>query len=160
MDQIELLPGAVEGLRLLQEAGFGLIVITNQSGIGRGLLTLDTLAAIHTEIQTGLERHGVRLSAIYFCPHTPADGCDCRKPKPLMAQRAAADFGFDLRESVMIGDKPADIEFGKNCGAGTILVRTGYGRETEAAGTQADFVAEDLMDAARYLTSRCRPAQG
>ena len=150
-DQVELLPGAVEGLRLLRDAGFGLIVITNQSGIARGKFTLDTLAAIHLEIQSRLERHSIHLAGFYYCPHGPAEGCDCRKPKTLLAQRAAADFGFDLRDCFMIGDKPADIELGKNCGAGTILVRTGYGRETEAAGTPADFVAEDLLDAARYL---------
>jgi D-glycero-D-manno-heptose 1,7-bisphosphate phosphatase len=151
VDQVELIPGAAEGMRLLGEAGFGLIVVTNQSGIARGKLTLDTLAAVHAEIESRLGREGVRLAAFYFCPHGPADGCECRKPKTFMVRRAAADFGFDLGECIVIGDKPADVELGVNCGARTILVRTGYGRESEAAGTRADFVANDLLEAARYL---------
>ena len=113
VDQVELLPGAVEGLRLLREAGFGLIVITNQSGIARGKLTLDTLTEIHREIQSRLERQGAYLEGFYYCPHGPAEGCACRKPKTLLAQRAAADFGFDLRDCFMIGDKPADISWAR-----------------------------------------------
>lgn len=151
VDGIELLPGAVAGLRELQDAGHGLIVITNQSGIARGKLTLQTLAAIHDEIRLRLEREGVHLAAFYFCPHGPSEECSCRKPKPGMALRAAADFAFDLGESIVIGDKPADIELGRNCGATTILVRTGYGRETEAAGCQADYIAGDLWEAARFV---------
>jgi D-glycero-D-manno-heptose 1,7-bisphosphate phosphatase len=151
VDQIELLPGTVEGLRSLQDAGFGLIVITNQSGIARGKLTLHTLAGIHAELQRQLREGGVRIDAFYHCPHVPEDRCACRKPAPLLARRAAADFGFDLEHSFVIGDKPSDIELGKNCGARTILVRTGYGRQHEAAGLVADFIADDLMEAARYI---------
>lgn len=151
VEEIELLPGAVEGLRLLRDAGFGLMVITNQSGIARGKLTLDTLAAIHAELQRQLAVGGVRIDAFYHCPHAPEDLCECRKPAPLLARRAAADFGFDLERSFVIGDKPCDIELGKNCGARTILVRTGYGREYEAAGLAADVVVDDLKEAARYV---------
>ena len=151
VEEIELLPGAVEGLRSLQEAGFGLIVVTNQSGIARGKLTLDTLAEIHAELQRQLAAGGARIDAFYHCPHVPEDHCECRKPAPLLARRAAADFGFDLELSFVIGDKPCDIDLGKNCGARTILVRTGYGRQHEAAGLAADVVVDDLMEAARYI---------
>jgi D-glycero-D-manno-heptose 1,7-bisphosphate phosphatase len=147
----ELLPGAIDGLRRLQGLGFGLIVITNQSGIGRGMLTEATLEEIHTELRRQLAAGGVRIDAFYHCPHVPEDACECRKPKPLLVFRAASDFGFDPRHSFVIGDKPADIELGKNCGAGTILVRTGYGREFEAAGLIADYTADDLKEAAGYI---------
>ena len=152
-DEIELLPGAVEGMRLMQDAGFGLIIVTNQSGIARGKLTLETLAVIHAEIERLLAEGGVRIDAFYHCPHVPEDRCDCRKPEPLLAQRAASDFGFDLRNSFVIGDKPCDIYLGKNCGARTILVRTGYGREHEAAGLEAGFVADNLVEAALHIRS-------
>jgi D-glycero-D-manno-heptose 1,7-bisphosphate phosphatase len=156
VDGIELLPGAVDGLRKLQDAGFGLIVVTNQSGIARGLLTLGTLAEIHAELQRQLAAGGVRIDAFYSCPHVPEDDCDCRKPKPLLALRAASDFGFDLRRAFVIGDKPADIDLGRNCGAHTILMRTGYGREFEAAGLTADYTADDLVEAARYIDQLIR----
>jgi D-glycero-D-manno-heptose 1,7-bisphosphate phosphatase len=155
--QVELLPGSLVGLRRLQDAGYGLIVVTNQSGIARGLLTLETLAAIHAELARQLAAGGVHIDAFYYCPHGPDDGCPCRKPRTQLALRAAADFGFDLRDAFVIGDKPADIELGKNCGARPILVRTGYGRQHEA-GTQADFVADDLPDAARYIADHQQTA--
>ncbi len=148
---VELLPGAVEGLRILRRAGFGLIIITNQSGIGRGKLTPETLAEIHAELQRQLGAGGVQIDAFYHCPHLPDDNCACRKPKPLLALQAASDFGFDLGQSFVIGDKPADIALGTNCGARTILVRTGYGRDFEAGGLTADFIAEDLVEAARFV---------
>ena len=150
VNQVELLPGSLDGLRMLKDAGFGLIVVTNQSGIARGKLTVGTLEAIHAEMDRKLAAGGVRLDGLYYCPHGPDEGCQCRKPMPELARRAAADFGFDLREAFVIGDKPADVELGRNCGARTILVRTGYGREHEDT-VKADLVADDLVDAARYI---------
>ncbi len=157
VDEIELLPGALEGLRMLQDSGCELIVITNQSGITRGKLTEETLTAIHEELARQLAAGGVRIAAFYHCPHVPGDECTCRKPQPELARRAAADFGFDLRSAFVIGDKPCDIDLGKNCGAQTILVRTGYGRQHEAAGLDAGFIADDLVAAARYIQSRMAP---
>jgi phosphoheptose isomerase len=150
-DEIELLPGAVEGLRLLQDTGFGLVVITNQSGIARGKLTPHTLEGIHAELSRQLADEGIHIDAFYHCPHLPEGHCDCRKPLPLLAGKAAVDLGFNLSNSFVIGDKPCDIGLGKNCGARTVLVRTGYGREHEAAGLQADLVVDDLLAAARAI---------
>lgn len=151
IDQMELLPGAAEGLRLLAARGFGLIVITNQSGIGRGLVTVEEVEAVHAELRRRLAEEGVKIAAIYYCPHSPAEACDCRKPLTKLAEQARTEFGFDFAESVVIGDKASDIEFGRSLGAQTILVRTGYGREHEPV-TQADAVADTLGDAARMAS--------
>lgn len=153
-DEVELLPGAARGLRRLQQAGYGLIVITNQSGVGRGYLTEEALSQIHWTLEKALGDKGVRLDAIYYCPHTPEDNCACRKPKTEMAERAAARFAFNVEDAVVIGDKPCDIELGQRCGNRTILVRTGYGRQYERAELKADFVCDDLMAAADALLAR------
>jgi D-glycero-D-manno-heptose 1,7-bisphosphate phosphatase len=107
-DGIEFAPGAIEGLRLLRDAGFALVLITNQSGIARGYFDAATLARIHERLQSMLAAEGLRLEAIYFCPHGPNDGCDCRKPAPGMVTKAMHDFGFRPEEVVVIGDGGAD----------------------------------------------------
>jgi D-glycero-D-manno-heptose 1,7-bisphosphate phosphatase len=151
---VELLPGAAEGLRHLTAAGFGLVVVTNQSGIGRGYFDWPTLDAIHARMQTLLGAEGVRLDGIYVCPHTPDDSCECRKPRRGLVDQAAARLGFDPKEAVVIGDKECDVALGSRIGARTILLRTGYGAETEASGASGpDYVANDLADAARVIVA-------
>lgn len=152
-DHVELLPGVIEGLRLFRRAGYGLILVTNQSGIGRGYLTEKILGQIHRELERQLAAEGVYLDAILYCPHTPEDNCVCRKPEPGLVQQAVLRFGFDAADAIMIGDKPADLELGRRCGMRTVLVRSGYGRQTEAAGPVADFICDDLLTAARALLS-------
>lgn len=144
---LELIPQAVEGLRRLAQKGFGLIVITNQSGIGRGLVTRLQVEEIHQELVRRLAAEGVAIAQIYCCPHAPEDECDCRKPKIALAQQAAADFGFDTNTCLVIGDKTSDVEFGRNINARTILVRTGYGKEHEQMANPHAF-ANDLLEAA------------
>lgn len=150
-DEIELLPGAAEGLRRLRQAGYGLIILTNQAGIGRGYFSESQLARIHTKLEEILIRESVRLDAILYCPHAPEQGCGCRKPKTRMAEEAAAAFHFRPEQSVMIGDKPCDVELGRAFGSTTILVRSGYGRLYEAGGLQADYICDDLSAAATFL---------
>jgi D-glycero-D-manno-heptose 1,7-bisphosphate phosphatase len=156
-DGVELLGGAVAGLRRLQEQGFGLAVITNQSGIGRGYFTQAAADAVHTRMTELLARQSIRLDGIYCCPHTPADRCACRKPMPGLIHRAAAELGFDPSEAVMIGDKPCDIAAGQAAGATTFLVRTGHGaqaaRETfaEARAVRPDYIVDDLDQAAKWI---------
>jgi D-glycero-D-manno-heptose 1,7-bisphosphate phosphatase len=152
---VELLPGAVEGLRALRALGLGLVVITNQSGLGRGLFSLGTLQAIHARLEALLEEAGVRLDGIYWCPHVPDDGCRCRKPRPGLVHRAARDLGFDPARAFVIGDKRADIELGRGIGATTILVTTGYGAaERLDPAVQPDAVAADLPGAAEEIRRR------
>lgn len=150
--QVALLPGAAAGLLQLQRLGLGLVVLTNQSGVGRGYFDLERLRQIHERMETMLLAEGVRLDGIYYCPHIPEDGCRCRKPLPGMLERAAADLEFDPAQAFVIGDKPCDVELGRHVGAVTILVRTGYGAEVESrGGVAADYVVDGLEGAAQVI---------
>lgn len=154
----ELLPNAALGLKTLSDAGWGLVLVTNQSGIARGLLAERDLAAVNASLQRLLAEKGAHLDAIYFCPHVPEDNCDCRKPLPGMAKAAAKELGFSLADCVVIGDRPCDIELGRAVGGTAVLVRTGGGKETEQDGRmRADYVADDLLDAGRWIVANVWP---
>ncbi len=152
--QLELLPGATEGLRSLQAAGCVLVVVTNQSAVGRGYMGIERLDEINSCFTALLAAEGVRLDGIYACPHAPWDGCGCRKPLPGLVKRAESGLGFQAASAIIIGDNHSDIELGRNVRAKTILVRTGHGREVEAQGTASpDFIADDLREAADLVLS-------
>lgn len=166
-DELELLPGVVEGLRLLRRAGWGLIVVTNQSGIARGYFDEARLSHIHNRLREMLAGAGVPLDAVYHCPHGPADNCRCRKPRPGMIEQAAQEIRFEASAAVMIGDKPCDIELGHAVGATTILVRTGYGSlyaaeyegvaqpdDAAEAPLRPHHIADNLVDAALWIFNR------
>jgi D-glycero-D-manno-heptose 1,7-bisphosphate phosphatase len=160
-DQIELIPGAAEGLKRLSQLGFGLLVITNQSGIARGYFDEGRLAQIHGRMCDMLAEHDIRLDGIYVCPHMPEDDCGCRKPRVGLVVTAAAELGFDPTGCFMVGDKPCDIELGRRVGAGTFLVRTGYGTQHESGKTaQADYVVDDLLGVARIIAQITSSASG
>jgi len=151
-DSVELLPGAVEGLSHLQDIGLRLVVVTNQSAVGRGYFDLARLESIHARLKELLADGGVGLDGIYFCPHKPEDECECRKPSDGLVRKAAMDLGFKPHEGFVIGDKACDIELGQVLGAKTVLVTTGYGAETLAGGqVQPDFVAANLAEAAAVI---------
>lgn len=154
VEDVELFPSTAPGLRLLHQAGLGLAVLTNQSGLGRGYFDWAALNAVHAHLTQLLANEGVPLSGIYVCPHTPDDDCDCRKPKVALVQHAAAELHFDPAQSFVIGDKPCDIELGRQVGAATFLVRTGYGASWERQGLQADYIVDDLLAAARIILER------
>src|SRR5437870_10233698 len=124
-NDVDLLPGVPQALRQLKSSGYKLIVITNQSGIGRRLFSEQQYRTVEAELEQRIGE-GV-IDATYFCPHLPKDGCKCRKPSPEMILNAARDHDVDLGRSFFIGDKMSDIECGRNAGVKTILVRTGYG---------------------------------
>ena len=150
---LELLPGALEGLKSLADLGLGLVVITNQSGIGRGLMTEQQVDAVHQRLRELLHVGNVQLQGIYVCPHHPQTPCHCRKPATGLVQQAAADCGFVPEHCFLIGDKPSDIALGKNIGAVSLLVRTGYGWQSEQADDlQADDIVDDLPQAACWIT--------
>jgi D-glycero-D-manno-heptose 1,7-bisphosphate phosphatase len=147
-----LFPGVGAALRRLSEAGFGLAVITNQSGIGRGLFSRDDADRVNERLRALLADDGAVLDGIYMCPHSPDQSCDCRKPLPGLVERAAADLGFDPRDSIVVGDKQADIALGQGVGASTVLVRTGWGEDTLAKGdSRPDHVAADLTAAVGWI---------
>ncbi|MEM9805571.1 MAG: D-glycero-beta-D-manno-heptose 1,7-bisphosphate 7-phosphatase [Cyanobacteria bacterium P01_D01_bin.56] len=151
-EQIELIPGIVVGLRLLAELGFGLIIVTNQSGIGRGYFSEHKLAEIHARLTQLLAEEQISLDGIFYCPHTPHDGCDCRKPRPGMLLQAAQRFHFDPAQCFVVGDKPCDINLGKAVGATTILVKTGYGMETDKqAVVNPDYLVDTVKDIASTI---------
>ncbi len=151
--QLELIPGAASAIRNLNTAGFGVVVITNQSGIGRGYFTLERLGEVHARLAEMLADEGASVKGIYICPHGPDDNCTCRKPLPGMVEQAVAEHGFDSGTAFVIGDKEVDVELGRTVGATTFLVRTGYGRKYEAA-TKADHVVDDLTAAVSVILAQ------
>lgn len=161
-ERFQWIPGSREALRTLQDAGFALVVITNQSGIAQGLLTEATLEAIHARMQADLARDGVRLAGIYHCPHHPRLGqapwcgpCECRKPKPGLLLQAQAELGLTWEGSWIVGDSLRDVEAGRAVGLPGVLVRTGKGRrqETDLPPEWADttYVVDDLASALPIL---------
>ena len=150
--QVELLPGSAAGLRRMRDLGLGLIVITNQSAIGRGFIDRTRLDQIHERMGELLKSEGVQLDGLYFCPHLPEEGCNCRKPAPGLLRTAAQELNFDASQSFVIGDKVCDIELGQRVGATTILVRTGYGEQFEKDGDlQPNFTVSNLKEAAEVI---------
>lgn len=150
-----LLPGAVEGLRRLQAAGFRLVVVTNQAGIGRGLYTEADYRALTDHMRRLLAGEGISLAGVYHCPHHPTHGlgayrvrCDCRKPGPGMLLRAASELGLDLSGSVLVGDKRSDLDAGRAAGVGRcVLVASGHVLDA-ADRAAADLCCADLREAA------------
>ena len=155
-NDLELLPGVCRGLRRLRALGLGLVVVTNQSAIGKGIIDHDKLDEIHARLRMLLLDEDIELDGIYACPHDPdKDGpCHCRKPAPGLIEDAVNDLGFDPKASFMIGDSSSDIECGRGVGAFTILVRTGYGMETEKRDDVfPDKVVDDFEAASRLIES-------
>jgi len=146
VEDLRLFPFTANAVRLLKENGFLVIVVTNQSGIGRGIFDEASMHAIHEKIQS--EVSGL-IDAFYFCPHLPCDGCNCRKPNTGMIESAMADFDIDLGNSWMVGDKGADVGTGRLAGVRTALVLTGYGRQHQVTlKCLPTIVADDLAGAA------------
>jgi len=152
-DELALIPGAAQALiRLRDELGMGVVVITNQAEIGRGNLTIEALDRIHERLRVLLAAEGASVDAIEFCPHRPEDDCACRKPAPGMALAAADRLGFALKDTFVIGDHASDMGLGRAVGATTVLVRTGHGIEEAAAGMPlADHLADDLAGAVAII---------
>lgn len=157
INDFEFIEGVQEAIRLLNEAGIMVVVVTNQSGVARGYYTEEDVESLHRHIANELKISGAHIDAWLYCPHHP-DGrgsyalpCDCRKPLPGMLNNAATRYNIDLENSTMIGDKLADIEAGKTAGCRTILVRTGYGAADEQYVDSQTVVCDDLLSAVNCL---------
>ncbi len=163
-----LLPGSLEAIRRINEAGLLAVLTTNQSGVARGYFSRDLVESVHAQLVSALSAGGARLDAIYYCPHHPSDGappwrsaCDCRKPKPGMILRAAREHDIDLSQSFAVGDGVVDIEAAAAAGVPAVLVLTGYGRgllehQRHRFKTEPAHAAEDLPEAVRFILSRRR----
>jgi len=143
-EDFELLPGAAEGIKLFNEHGFKVVVVTNQSGIARGYFTEKMLAEIHDKMITQLAEHGAHIDAIYYCPHHPDDNCDCRKPRPKMVLQAATDLDIDLSQSYVVGDSEMDVELAKLAGCK-------QGIRVGEPGSAGDWVAASFRDAVEQI---------
>jgi len=146
-----LIPGAEEALRRLQEAGFLLFVITNQSGVARGYYSEDDVRAYHRRMEEVFGAAGVRFEGIAYCPHMPDAGCACRKPGTRFLADAAARYGIDLRRSFVVGDQTTDVEMGARNGCTTILVRTGFAGGDGKLDAKPDIIVEGLAEAAERI---------
>jgi len=127
-----------------------LIIVTNQSGIGRGYFSMADFENFNNHLLDELKKYEIKIKKTYVCPHKPEDKCECRRPSAKLIKDAAKEFDIDLKKSFMVGDMARDIEMGKNAGCRTILVLTGRGMK-EKDGADADYVAKDLVDAAEWI---------
>jgi len=145
-DLVRLLDGAAEALLRLAEAGFRLVVVSNQSGIGRGMVGAEEAQAVHDRFVAEFERRGIAFDGAKYCPHAPDEGCDCRKPAPGLLLAAANELGLDLERSFMIGDKHSDAEAGRRAGCRTVLLAG-----PEVNPDDSDYVAADWSDAVNFV---------
>jgi D-glycero-D-manno-heptose 1,7-bisphosphate phosphatase len=156
LSRFRLLPGAAAAIRRLNEVALPVIVVTNQSGVGRGYFPEQLVRDVHDRMNAELLNAGARLDAVYYCPHVSSDECECRKPKTGMLQKAARELGLDLKKSFVVGDRHSDVEVAHCAAARSILVRTGFG-EGELAwhakkwAHQPEFVAADLFEAVEWI---------
>ncbi|HET9179432.1 MAG TPA: HAD family hydrolase [Terriglobia bacterium] len=163
ISRARIYPYAPEAVRLLKSTGLPVIIVTNQSGVGRGYFTEEIVHQVHRMVQEALQAAGTSMDAFYFCPHHPGAAiekyrqeCRCRKPGTGMPEQAAEQFGIDLGASYVVGDTWRDMQMGFNIGARTVLLMTGYGRGEYEYRRQnwprmPDLIAQDLLEAARLV---------
>jgi D-glycero-D-manno-heptose 1,7-bisphosphate phosphatase len=161
--RLKLLPRSAEAVRRLNASGVAAVVATNQSGVARGYFSEDVLRDVHDEMIAQLKHAGAHLDGVYVCPHHPDEGappfrlaCECRKPQPGLLIRAAGDLGLDLAASIVVGDKPSDLQAAHAVGARGVLVLSGYGRgeweyRRAALPVRPDHVADDLLGAVEWF---------
>ncbi len=160
VEEIKFIPGSKEALKILQGLGHKLVIVSNQSGIARGLMSEEQVEVINDFIQKELEKEGIKIDAVYYCPHHPDEECDCRKPRTGLIRRALENHHLRLRGAWVVGDKLSDVLLGKNIKGKSILVLTGYGQGTKQKleldsfscdRQKPDYIAEDLLEAASFI---------
>ena len=142
---------AIKGLQMLSQSPFKLIIISNQSGIGKGYFKEEDYDAFMKEMIKQLKKEKVRIDAAYYCPHKPDDNCDCRKPRLGNVKKAQKEFNLDLKKSYIVGDKTEDIQTGINAGMKTIAVQTGNAVKDGKFNAAPDFTAKDLYEASKFI---------
>ncbi len=160
--QFRFLPGALEALRLLKERGKKVIVLSNQSGVGRGIFPRQRLTSITREMLRSIRKAGGRIQAVYYCTHRPENGCPCRKPRSGMLRKAARRFAVDLKRSFLVGDSEVDIRMGRSGGCRTVLVLSGrHSRSTaRRLSVSPDRIAQGLPQAVRWILRQQRNSKG
>ena len=166
LDKLKIIPSAYEAIRLINESGMKVVVISNQAGVARGFFTEDFVKVTHEHLQTALRQQGATIDNFYYCPHHPTEGiepyrqvCNCRKPAPGMLLQAAQDLNIDLKRSYLVGDRFNDMEAGKKIGVRGILVKTGFGQsllqddgpDEATPENKPDFIAADILGAVKLI---------
>ncbi|MCX8082908.1 MAG: HAD-IIIA family hydrolase [bacterium] len=149
-EEIVFFPDVISALRVLQER-FLLFIITNQSGVGEGYITIDDVEQVNYIVLEVLRKEGVRIEKIYYCPHIKTDRCKCRKPEPYYIYKASEEYGLDISKSFTIGDHPCDVEMAIKSGATGIFVLTGHGRKHLLEIPPSVMVVENISEAIRYI---------
>ena len=168
LELLEIFPWTSDAIRLLNRAGFAVVVVTNQSAIGRGIIDLPFLQTVHDAFDRHLAQSGARVDRYYYCPHHPDARlpeyrmvCRCRKPGPGMIEQAATELGLDLSQSFMVGDRPIDVACGHAAGVRSVLVRSGHsarGSEAPAALAEPDAILNNLMEAVGWILRSSSPS--
>ncbi len=154
-DKVKLIKGAGVAIKNLNSLGFRVLVVTNQSGVGRGYFKEADVEAVHKRLSSLLDLDGASIDGYFWCPHKPDEGCACRKPGTQMIDRALKKYPTDIENSYVIGDKSLDMGLAENAGATSILVKTGLGAEVEEEeGFEAGFVANDIAEAVEWIMAR------
>ena len=156
VEDVEFVPGSLEAIKIFRDMGYKVVIVSNQSGIGRGILTKEIVDKINEFILNQLRKEGLDVDGIYYCPHSPDDNCDCRKPNLEMVNRASSKLNLSLKNSWAVGDKLSDVMLGKNMGGKGGLVLTGYGKKElekikQSSSIKPDFVVENLLEAALII---------
>ena len=159
--QINFIPGSIEAIKKLNEAGYKVVVITNQAGVARGITTEVMVQTVDKVLHRKILSGGAHLDGIYYCPHHPEHGvypykqnCECRKPHTGLIKKATKDHQIDLSQSFMIGDKTSDVEAGKKAGVKTVFVLTGHGaKEVDELTQKPDYIAQNLAEAVKWVLS-------
>jgi len=151
-ERLFIIDGAASAIKRLNSKGFRVVVITNQSGVGRGYFTKEAADSVNKKLEEVLKREGAHLDGIYYCPHHPDDNCECRKPRIGLLEKAKNDLAIDFKKSYVIGDKGSDIEIAQSIGGKGILVLTGSGKdEKQKLDHEPSYIATDLKDAVEWI---------
>lgn len=156
-EEFKFLPGSISAIRKAFQSGYEIVIVSNQSAVGRGIISLQRLEDIHNKMVEAVEREGGEIKAVYYCPHSPEEGCDCRKPRPGLFYRAVKDLGLVLNGSFFIGDSETDIEVGLRVGCRVIFVTTKLDRSgirDKSMAESVEYYARNLEDAVDYILKK------
>lgn len=160
-ERLIIIDGAASAIKKLNSKGFHVVVITNQSGVGRGYFSKESADAVNKRLEEILKKQEAHLDGIYYCPHHPDDGCECRKPRTGLIKKASADLSIDFNKSYVVGDKVCDVELAQNIGCKGILVLTGEGmKHREMLVNKPSYIADDLKDAVEWIIRDRRQESG